>query len=229
MVPAEALRGQRWDPAFWGGEGARLAEACALPCPPLGDFVEHITYGPILTDQRPQPVATGVAIISQGAIRPTGILNERAIIVAEGCAYDLPRCRLRQGDIVLARSGAGTLAKKRFTVFREPMKATVSCFVDLIRLNGISPHYVVTFLRSRPGWAQVDRLINGVGTPNLSFNEVRSLRIPLLADEGQQRIEAAWRRVERLHAQRRLEEAEAALDRIVERLEQELGSATRSP
>jgi len=222
FAPAEALRGKRWDPAFWLHEGVGLGERCGLRCAPLGEFIRHITYGPILTGQRPQPVPKGVAIIDQKVIRATGVLLEQAVQVTDGCEYDLPRCRLERGDIVLCRSGAGTLARKRFTVFNKRRKATVSCFVDLIRLTGISPYYVVTFLRSRPGWSQIERLINGVGTPNLSFGEVRSLLIPRLAREEQDEIDAAWRKVERLHARGRLAAAGAALDGIAGRLERRL-------
>jgi len=225
VVPAEALRGKRWDPAFWRPDRAEPATAWPFPHAPLGDFIQKITYGPILTGQRPQPVANGVAIIDQKVIRASGVLLGQAIVVAEGCAYDPPRCRLEPGDIVFARSGAGTLAKRRFTVFGHPVKATVSCFVDLIRLAGISPHYVVTFLRSRPGWSRIERLINGVGTPNLSFAEIRSLEIPLLPRADQEAIERAWVQIGRLHDAGRLVEAEAALDEAVLGLERQLEAA----
>jgi len=226
VVPAEALRGTRWDPGFWLRAPASGGQPARLPTSPLGELIEKITYGPILTGQRPTPVPEGVAIIDQKAIRATGVLLERATVVAEGCAYDLPRCRLRPGDIVLARSGAGTLAKKRFTVFHEDAKATVSCFVDLIRLRGISPWYVVTYLRCRPGWSQVERLINGVGTPNLSFDEVRSLAIPLLPHREQEEIDAAWSEIERLHRRGQRDDAERLLNGLAAQLERRLEADT---
>ena len=225
FVPAEALCGKRWDPPFWDAGRAAPAGLASMPCFPLGDFIEHITYGPIVTGRRPQPAAEGVAIVDQKALRPTGVLLDRAVRVAEGCEYDLPRCRLRVGDLLLARSGAGTLRKKRFTVFAEPARATVSCFVDLVRLRGVNPYYVATVLRSRFGWPQIERLANGVGTPNLSFGEVRSLRIPEWPEAGQQEIETAWREVEDLHRAGQLDAAEAALDEVVARLEAHLGVA----
>ncbi|MFC1806045.1 restriction endonuclease subunit S [Planctomycetota bacterium] len=217
-VRGDALRGRRWDPGFW------LAET-ALPVPsrPLGDFIDHITYGPIVTGRRPEPADEGIVIIDQKAIRATGIVLDQAVTVAEGCAYDLPRCRLEPRDIVLCRSGAGTLAKKRFTVFDRRIRATVSCFVDLIRLRDVNPYYVVTFLRSRPGWAQIERLINGVGTPNLSFGEIRSLRIPDLRPRDQDAVETAWKAIRRPHAQGQLEAAERELDRAAAALECTLG------
>lgn len=219
VVPAEALRGQRWDPAFWRPRAEALGRLAALPCRPLGDFIEHITYGPIVTGQRPTPVPDGVVIIDQGAVRPTGVVLDAAVTVEEECVYDLPRCRLRPRDVVLCRSGAGTLARKRFTVFDRRVTATVSCFVDLIRLRGLSPYYAVTFLRSPVGWAQIDRLINGVGTPNLSFGEIRSLLVPGLAAERQAAIERRWRRVRRLHRRGDLDAAGAALDEITKLLD----------
>ena len=221
-MPADALRGQRWDPAYWSPRHAEPATRYALPCDPLGQFIQHITYGPIVTGRRPEPAPKGVVIIDQRAVRPTGVVLDQAVTVAEGCAYDLPRCRLRPRDIVLCRSGVGTLAARRFTVFHKRPRATVSCFVDLIRLRGINPYYVVTFLRSRPGWAQVQRLINGVGTPNLSFGEIKSLAIPRLPAAEQDSIETAWHAVRRCHARGRLDAAERKLDQIVAELEQRL-------
>jgi type I restriction enzyme S subunit len=184
----------------------------------LGEFIDHLTYGPILPGQTPQPVADGVAIIGQKAVRPTGVRLDRAIQVAEGSAYDLPRCRLRRRDIVLCRSGVGSLGRRRFTVFDEAVPATVSCFVDLIRLRELNPYYVVIFLRSPRGWAQIERLINGVGTPNLSFGEIRSLRIPVPPADEQRAIEERWAPVRAAHRAGHFAAAEEALDETVMRL-----------
>ncbi len=221
-VPAAELPGERWDPGFWRRRPDAMADACTLPCARLGQFIAHITYGPILTGQCPVPVAGGVAIIGQKVVRPTGVLLGEAVRVAEGSPYDLPRCRLQPRDIVLCRSGAGSLARRRFTVFDEPGRATVCCFVDLIRLRELNPYYVATFLRSPLGWAQVERLINGVGAPNVSFAELRSLWVPLLPAEEQRGVEAAWEPVRAAHAAGAFAAAEAALDRAVARLERRL-------
>lgn len=222
FVCSDGLRGERWDPGYWHPRHAALAGSCRLPCVPLGSFVEHITYGPILPGRRPEPVADGVAIIGLKAVRATGVLLAKAVTVAEGCAYDVPRCRLRPRDIVLCRSGVGALGRRRFTVFHEQVPATVSCFVDLIRVCGISPYYVVTFLRSRLGWAQIERQINGVGTPNVSFAEICALAIPRVPQAEQAEIEAAWSGVHDKHAAGDLEAAQARLDAIVSRLDERL-------
>jgi hypothetical protein len=227
-VSARLLRGARWDPAFWHPGREELGAVCCVPLAPLGDFIEFITYGPILPGRRPEPADEGVAIVGQSEIRPTGLLLDAATAVAEGSPYDPPRRRLRPGDLVLARSGVGTLARKRFTVFALPVKATVSCFVDLIRLRGISPYGVATFLRSGLGWAQIERQFRGVGTPNLNFAQIRSLRVPLLPPEAERAVEAAWADVARLHAAGRFAEAEARLDAAAADLERRLREARPS-
>lgn len=196
--------------------------ACSLPVVPLGSFIEAIRYGAILPGQRPQPVRDGVAIVGQRELKPTGVVLDRAVRVAEGSPYDPPRCRLRPGDVLLARSGVGALGRKLFTVFRGQARATVSCFVDLVRLQGISPFYVVTLLRSRVGWAQVERLMSGVGTPNLNFSQVRSLQVPVLPLAEQRSIDQAWAGIAQLHDAGRLAEAAQALDRLVAGLEARL-------
>lgn len=215
-VPVESLRGKRWDPGFWLSPVAELPGGTWAP---LGDFIEAITYGPIVTGRRPQPVAHGVAIIDQKVLRPTGVLLGQAVRVAEGCEYDLPRCRLQAGDLLIARSGAGTLRKKRFTVYCEAAMATVSCFVDRVRLRGINPYYVAAALRSRFGWPQIERLANGVGTPNLSFGEIRSLRVPLASEGEQEDVARAWDPVHKAHAAGDLAAAETLLDALVADLE----------
>jgi len=225
-VPADALAGERWDPAYWLAGEPDIRSACRLPLARLGDFIELLTYGPILPGRRPVPVADGVVIIGQRELRATGLVLDRAIAVEESSDFDLPRCRVRAGDILLARSGAGCLRKKRFTVFPGGLRATVSCFVDIVRLRGIDPCYVATFLRSALGWPQVERLISGVGTPNLNFGQIRSLAVPLAPAAVQRAAARAWRKVARLHEAGDLEAAAAALDEATRRLEKRLAAAS---
>jgi hypothetical protein len=73
-------------------------------------------------------------------------------------------------------------------VYRRGEPATVSCFVDIIRLRGLSADYVAGVLRARPGRLQLQRMANGVGTINISFGQIRSLQIPLPDAAVQRRV-----------------------------------------
>ena len=82
-------------------------------------------------------------------LTPTGLDLRAARRALSGSPRDPARCRLRRGDLLVARSGAGSLMKSRCAVFRGPTPATVSCFVDLVRLKGMAPGYAAVCLQSR--------------------------------------------------------------------------------
>ncbi len=188
------LRGNRWDVEFWRGM-QKLSRSCrGFPMARLGDFIQHLTYGPIITGSRPQHLADGVRVIRQGDFTETGLNRAAALRVSPGSAHDPPRSRVARGDLLLPRSGAGAVGRNRMAVYVEAEVANVGCFVDLIRLGDLNPFFAWLFFRSRPGWDQIRSAINGVGTPNINFSEIRALRIPTPPGEVQEGIERRYRR-----------------------------------
>ncbi len=67
----------------------------------------HITYGPIVTGRRPDHVEGGIRVIRQNDFTDTGLKVDDLLRVESGCVYDPPRSRVRKGDLLLPRSGAG--------------------------------------------------------------------------------------------------------------------------
>jgi len=207
-LPPELLR--RLDPGYWHPrfrEPVETLQAFRDGLITLGEVAEGICYGAIRPGQPPQYSGPdGVWYIGQRALRRGFIDLSRAPRVVPHCAWDPPRARLRPGDLLLARSGVAGVAIGRMALWDPPFSpsglqqdapATVSCFVDRVRLRGYDPVVALLFLQGRYGQAQIQRLINGVGTPNLSFAELRSLQLPRPAarlerwtDELRQR----WRR-----------------------------------
>ncbi|MEW6749521.1 MAG: N-6 DNA methylase [Candidatus Latescibacterota bacterium] len=185
LLSARRLAGQRWDASFWRGRMLVRRLARSRDVRPLGDFIELLAYGPIITGSRPTPVAAGVRVVRQSDFAEAGLRRCGALYVEPGSPHDPPRTRVRPGDLLLPRSGAGSLGRNRMAVMVAEELANVSCFVDLIRLCGIDPFYVWLFLRSAAGWGQIRSLLNGVGTPNISFAEIRSLRVPVVPSEQQ--------------------------------------------
>ena len=228
------LRGARWDVEFWSEKNkpARLPGGFALD--PLGDYIEHLTYGPIVTGRRPRYAEVGIRVIGQGDFAETGLHFERSLYVQEGSEFDLLRSRVRYGDLLLPRSGAGTLGKNRLAVYLGSEPANIGCFVDLVRLAGINPFFVWFFFKTRPGWAQIRSIINGVGTPNINFSEIRALVVPVLPLQEQENLERRYlEEVWPLHC-RRAEgggvraEGECRFRRITEDLEQFLAGKKRT-
>ena len=193
-VSQSSFSNKRWDIGYWRGASLVRQLNMRFPTQSLGSFVEHLTYGPIVTGREPNIVEEGTPIIRQGDIVETG-LDETGLIRVEPCGeFDPERSRVQAGDLLFPRSGAGALGRNRMAVYAGLGKANVGCFVDLVRLSGINPYYTWLFFKTAFGWGQISALLNGVGTPNINFGEIRSLRIVQADRAAQSAIEARYRR-----------------------------------
>lgn len=192
LLAEERLAGRRWDAGYWQGKELGPAVDRRFPLARLGDFIQHLTYGPIVTGCRPRHVGDGIRVIRQGDFAETGLGGEQELRVEPGSPFDPPRSRVRRGDWLVPRSGAGSLGRNRMAVYLHEEPANVGCFVDLVRLEELNPFYAWFFFKSRPGWQQIQALINGVGTPNINFSEIRSLRIPAIPVPEQEQLERRY-------------------------------------
>ena len=206
-IPALELWGRRWDVQYWRGRQAGVAIDRRFALVALGDYIEHLTYGPIVTGRKPRHEEAGIRVIRQGDFAETGLCLEEGLRVATGGVYDPQRSRVQEGDLLLPRSGAGALGRNRLAVYLEDEPANIGCFVDRLRLRGLNPFFAWFFFKTEPGWQQIRALINGVGTPNINFSEIRSLRLPLIPEETQEYLEERYRReVWPLHCRRSKDE-----------------------
>ncbi|NSW56008.1 MAG: hypothetical protein HPY44_08345 [Armatimonadetes bacterium] len=178
----------RLDPAYHHPAWDRLLGTCRLPLTRFGEFIDHITYGPIITGPKPEPLDAGIRLIHQGQVAPTGVDPRESPFVAPGSPWDLERARLMPGDIVFPRSGVAGVGKNRAAVFLDDYDAVVGSFVDLIRLRELDPCYALLCLKTELVWAQIYRIINGVGTPNISFDEISSLQLPMAREPVQRAL-----------------------------------------
>jgi hypothetical protein len=193
-VPGQQMLARRWDPGFWIGKRTLTRLWGDQDTAELNDFIELLTYGPIVTGGQPMTEAAGIASIRQGDFAETGLRTTRFLRIAANGDHDPPRSRVQPGDVLMPRSGGGALGRNRVAVYEEPEPANIGCFVNLIRLvPGLNPYYLWIFLRSQLGWGQIRSLINGVGTPNISFFELRGLKIPVLGIDEQSSYEHAYR------------------------------------
>ena len=190
---AELLRAGRWDPRYHDPRWSESLERCQLPLRPLGDFVSELTYGGIAPGQRPQLDPTGVPYVTQRAVRDWGVDLDACPRIRPAEPFARARYRLQPGDLVVPRSGAGSLGRNRLCRWDgEPGGGVVDCFTDRVSLEGISSAWVLGVLRSPLGWHQIQRTFNGVGTPNLSFGEIRALQVPVPTIAMEAEAEALW-------------------------------------
>lgn len=187
------LVGKRWDSSFWFGREMLKSLKCNFELLPLGDYLEHLTYGPIVTGRKVEHVDSGRPIIRQGDIAETGLLRQQLIRVEADGDFDPLRSRVRSGDFLMARSGAGSLGKNKMMVYTGRERANISCFVDLLRVVGINPFFIWFFFKTFFGRNQIFAVANGVGTPNINFSEIRALLIPSVKHDIQIGLEEKYR------------------------------------
>jgi len=196
----ELQRANRWDPGYHDPAWADPQDSSRLPCRPLGEFIETLSYGAIRVGQRPREVASGgVLYVTQRSVADWGVDSDRCPRIADEAPFVAPRFQLAPGDLVLPRCGRGTLGRNRLTRFDgcSGAGAVVDCFTDRVGLVGISSAWVLGVLRSPIGWSQIRRSFNGVGTPNLSFAEIRSLLVPVPEDGTAAEAERIWSAIAR--------------------------------
>jgi type I restriction enzyme S subunit len=143
-------------------------------------------------------ISKGIVYVSQKNMTPTGLdFTAQRIFVKRGSSWDKKRFRLKYRDILIARSGVASVG--RTEIFREKTEAVVECFVDIIRQDVLNPYYITNFMKSKYGRGQIERLISGVGTVNINFNQIKSIQIPVLPDSIQKGIEKEYKKMSQRH------------------------------
>ncbi len=197
---ATLLAARRWDPRRFDPAWDDPLRGCALPIEPLSGFVADIVYGALGRGVRPRAHSGpgGFLYVGQKTLTERGVVPSRCPRIAPERPFVQDRYVLRPGDLVVPRSGMGTLGKNLMTRWDgipagcDADGAVVDCFDDRVSLVGISSAWVLAVLRTEHGWWQIRRAIAGVAQPNLSFAQVRALAVPVPPKAIQEEAERRW-------------------------------------
>jgi len=127
-------------------------------------------------------------------LRITDIQNDHvdwtAVPHATINAEDLPRYRLRPGDIVFARSGA--TVGKSFLIQDDPGEAVFASYLIRVRCKPgcLDPDYAAFFFRSEEYWKQIREGASGTGQPNFNGTKLGDLCIPVCPVQEQRQVVA---------------------------------------
>jgi len=187
----------RLDPAYWHPNYDEVING-----DPLESFIpsgpEGITYGAIITGKKNKHTPDGVPVVGAKQVKFTGLDLLECERTKKDSSWDPQRSRVYTDDLVFVRSGVGSLGKSVVYLGKEYIN--VGCFVDRIKLKDLSPFYVDIYLKSSQGELQIERLNAGVtGTTNISFDQIKSIKIPILPDAVQKNIESEYRKMSKYH------------------------------
>jgi hypothetical protein len=205
-IPQTTALAQRLDAPFWQPYHRALCDRMAARhrLRPLGELI----------DRRREPdQGKGVLIPgdhvrpSQGEMKgpglpyeyyqtreflPTGY-NYAALERCDERAYRrLRRTAVQRHDILISCAGMGGAGRGRACLITHAPGLSCTGDVLIVRIHRPDPVFLYMFLISHAGRAQLLRLQNGVGTANLSADELLQVEVPLVADAAQQDLAARY-------------------------------------
>ena len=127
--------------------------------------------------------------------------NYAAIERCDERAYRrLRRTAVQQHDILVSCAGMGGAGRGRACLITHAPGLSCTGDVLILRVQQPNPIFLYLFLISQAGRAQLLRLQNGVGTANLSVDELLQVEVPLLADAAQHDLAACYAPIAAAHA-----------------------------
>lgn len=166
----------------------------------IGDVCEPPQYG-----WTTRAVPTGQIKLLRTTDISSGSIDWSAVPYCADVPDDLAKYMLRDGDIVISRSGSVGVS---CLVLDPPPAVFASYLVRFRPKNVIDRRYLAHFLKSPAYWQQVHTLSSGIAMPNVNARKMRAVEMPLPSSDRQHEIA---RRLDEQTTQ--LAAAEAALVR----------------
>ena len=215
-LPQTAELARRMDAHFWQPGYRALLERLAArhPLRPLGELLDgrhgRLLAGDHVRRSRGETKGPGLPIeyYQTREFLPAGY-NYAAIERCDERAYQrLGHTAVRQNDILVSCAGMGGAGRGRVCLVTHRPGPSCTGDVRILRPRRLNPVVLFLFLCSRAGRTQLLRWQNGVGTVNLSADELLRVELPLLPEPVQRDLAARHEPVAAAHA-----EAMAALAR----------------
>jgi hypothetical protein len=205
-LPQTSALARRMDAHFWRPDHLALLEGLAArhPLRPLGELI----------DRRHDLIVGDHVRSSRGEAKGPGLPYEyyqTREFMAAGYNYAaIERCderayrRLRptavhRHDILVSCAGVGGAGQGRVCLVTHAPGPSCTGDVFILRVTQPDPIVLYLFLATRAGRAQLLRLQNGVGTVNLSADELLQVEVPLISAAAQRGLAARYAPVAAAH------------------------------
>lgn len=191
----------RWDVKYWHpkyDDIITILKTGRYPLKAVGEYIKLITYGSTKPRDYSQVQGEGVKYIRSVNVLFTGLNESEIHWIKEGGRLDGAQYKVNFEDIVMNKCGTGTSGRSFCYLKRD--KIVVSQHTMLIRLKGIDPSYFVVFMDSIYGASQFEKFDKGTsGQTHIDFEDIKSIKIPLLLDEIQKSIRSEYETLNNYH------------------------------
>jgi len=189
----------RWSPGYWHPQYDELYNHIySHEYDDFGRFIKVITDGN-RGERAFSKKKDEVVYIQATNMVNTGLDFSRSVsYIKKGSWLDPKRSRVNENDILLGERGVASTGRV-VVIHRNMGLMNISQIIALIRLKEINPFYVGIFLKSFFGQGQIKRLQSGIGPAKLVFDEIKSIKIPILPDAVQKNIESEYKKMSKYH------------------------------
>jgi type I restriction enzyme M protein len=177
---------ERWEPSFYRHEFREELDALKrgrFPLVDLRSVIERIRYG---TSSPPKYVDAGIPFIRATNIKDGHIILDDMKFMTPEESKNFEKCRLKEDDIIIVRSGVNTGDCARITKEFNNAFAAYDLILDL--KSSVNSEYINVFLNLDLGKLQIQRVKARSAQPHLNANEVKSLKFPFPPREIQDKI-----------------------------------------
>ena len=206
-LPQAPELARRMDSAFWRPEQRALLERLAARhhLRPLGEVLDprrDLIVGDHVRPSRGEAKGAGLPYeYYQTREFMAAGYNYAAIERCDERAYQrLRRTAVHQHDILVSCAGVGGAGRGRVCLVTHAPGPSCTGDVFIVRAAPPLPIYLFLFLSAAAGRVQLLRLQNGVGTANLSADELLQVELPLVPETTQREIAARYAPVASAHA-----------------------------
>jgi predicted RNA methylase len=205
-LPQTTELARRLDASFWRPNHRALRDRMAArhPLRPLGQLIDRrrdLIPGDHVRPSRGETKGPGLPYeyYQTREFMPTGY-NYAALERCDERAYRrLRRTAVQQHDILISCAGMGGAGRGRACLITHAPGLSCTGDVLILRVQRLDPVFLYMFLISHAGRAQLLRLQNGVGTANLSADELLQVEVPLVADTAQHHLAVRYAPIAAAH------------------------------
>ena len=191
-------------------------------CAPLSEFVLYCKTGKTLYGKRRTFNSKGFRFLHATNVTEIGInyaKDEKYIDPSNSMFSE--KAYAKKGDIVFARVGVGC-AGRTAIIADSNDEGVATDYLHIFRVKGISPYFLVVYLKSRYGVDSINLIKHGVGTISINKTDLLSLPIPIVSDKIQREIESMYKRLLKKYRSNLRDDASSKLEmkQIIDKLEQ---------
>jgi predicted RNA methylase len=205
-LPQSAALAQRMDTPFWHPDYRMLLAriGAAYPLRPLGELIDprrELLVGDHVRPSRGEAKGPGLPYeyYQTREFMAAGYNYVQAERCDERAYRRLRRTAVQQHDILISCAGVGGAGSGRACLITHQPGPSCTGDVFILRVRALDQFFLYLFLAASSGRTQLLHLQNGVGTANLSADELLQVEVPLVEPTLQREFAARYAPVAALH------------------------------